>query len=258
MNETATMVGVGVLLGFLSGLFGVGGSSIATPLLRLLEVPRLVALATPLPVTLPAAIVGGLTYWRRGMVNARAALWTAAGGFPSVAVGASLTSMVPGRVLMALTGLFVTAVSIRLLRGPLTTSEKPSAAAVSPVAFLAVGAGTGFLSGLLANGGGFLLVPAYLMLFRMEAQEAAATSLVVVALIALPGTCVHWWLGHIDVRLALQLAVGVIPATYFGARVGLALTARQGRVLFGWFLLLFGLFFLLRTLYRAEVYGWLS
>src|SRR5205823_5608481 len=84
MNRPAEMIGVGVALGFLSGLFGVGGSSVATPVLRLLGVPSLVALATPLPVTLPTALVGGLTYWRRGLVNGRAALWTAAGGLPAV------------------------------------------------------------------------------------------------------------------------------------------------------------------------------
>src|SRR5439155_26929174 len=102
MERPAEMIGVGVALGFLSGLFGVGGSSVPTPILRLLGVPRLVALATPLPVTLPTALVGGFTYWRRGLVNGRAALWTAAGGVPAVIVGSYLTMIVPGRLLMAL------------------------------------------------------------------------------------------------------------------------------------------------------------
>jgi uncharacterized membrane protein YfcA len=121
-----------------------------------------------------------------------------------------------------------------------------------------VGAGVGFLSGLLANGGGFLLVPAYLLLFRLKAQEAAATSLVAVALLALPGTWVHWQLGHIDAGLAALLAAGVMPATYLGARAALRLRGRDLRQLFGIFLVLFGLFFLARTLYRLELYGWLG
>jgi hypothetical protein len=258
MTANLTMVLVGGLLGFLSGIFGVGGSSVATPLLRLLNVPRMVALATPLPVTLPAALVGGFTYWRRGLVDGRAALWTAVGGVPAVIVGSYLTAVVPGRLLMALTGLFVIAVGIRLLRGPLPCADAGTGAPRSPGRFIVVGAGVGFLSGLLANGGGFLLVPAYLLMFRMEAQQAAATSLVAVALLALPGTYVHWRLGHIDPQLALLLAAGVIPTTYLGARVGLALSVRQARLLFGGFLVLFGLFFFGRTLYRAELYGWLS
>jgi uncharacterized membrane protein YfcA len=258
MNERITMVGVGVLLGFLSGLFGVGGSSVATPILRLLNVPRLVALATPLPVTLPTAIVGGWTYWRRGLVNVRVALWTAVGGVPADILGSYLTVVVPGRLLMALTGLFVMLVGIRLLRRPLVAEPAATRRDAAWPLLLGVGAVVGFLSGLLANGGGFLLVPAYLLLFRMEAREAAATSLVAVALLALPGTWVHWRLGQIDPQLALLLAVGVIPSTYLGARAGMALDSRQSRLLFGAFLLLFGLFFLGRTLYRAEEYGWLG
>jgi uncharacterized membrane protein YfcA len=114
------------------------------------------------------------------------------------------------------------------------------------------------LSGLLANGGGFLLLPAYLLLFRFSPQEAAAASLVVVSLLAVPGTLFHYALGHIDFKIAALMAAGVIPAAYVGAHVGLSLSKEKARWFFGLFLLLFGLFFLLRTLYRAEVYGWFS
>ncbi len=79
-----------------------------------------------------------------------------------------------------------------------------------------------------------------------------------VALLAVPGTWVHWRLHHVEWSLALRLSLGVIPSTYVGARLGLALNQKQSRLAFGWFLLLFGLFFLGRTLYRAEVYGWLT
>jgi hypothetical protein len=224
--------------------------------LRLLGVSRLVALATPLPVTLPTAFVGGYTYWRQGLVDLRAALWTAVGGVPAVIAGSYLTSIVPGRLLMLLTGTFVVLVGARLLWKAVPAAGAGPGVRLPQAQLVAVGAAVGFLSGLLANGGGFLLVPAYLLLFRMEAKQAAATSLVAVALLALPGTWVHWTLGHVDMHLAALLAVGVIPATYLGVRVGLNLGVRQSRLLFGCFLLLFGLFFLLRTLHRAELYGW--
>lgn len=254
--QTVEGIAVGLVLGFLSGLFGVGGSSIATPVLRLLGVSRLVALATPLPVTLPAALVGGYTYWRRGLVDLRAVLWTAAGGLPTVVAGSYLTSEVPGRILMLGTGLFVMAVGGRLLRGGIEPHpEKPSRPADVRL-LLGVGAVVGFLSGLLANGGGFLLIPAYLLLLRMEPRRAAATSLVSVALLALPGTWVHWRLGHIDPVLMVQLGAGVLPGAWVGARVGVSLEGRRSRLLLGWFLLLFGLFFSARTLYRAELTGW--
>jgi len=258
MSHNVLILVTGVLIGFLSGLFGVGGSSIATPVLRLLGVPRLVALGSPLPLTLPTAVVGGVTYWRRGLVNGWAVLWTALGGVPAVVVGAYLTTVVPGRVLMALTGLFVAAVGVRVLCKP---GEAPTTGVrrTCPAWLLAVlGVGIGVLSGLLANGGGFLLVPTYLLLCRLSPQEAAATSLVGVGLLACPGTCVHWQLGHIDFGLVVLLALGATPSTYLGARVGLSLSRQRARWLFGMFLLLFGLFFLLRTVYRAEVYGWLG
>lgn len=264
MTTSLLMIVVGGMLGFLSGVFGVGGSSVATPLLRLLNVPRLLALGTPLPVTLPTALIGGWAYWRQGKVNGRAALWTAAGGVPAVVLGSLLTQRAPGRLLMALTGAFVVVVGIRLLWKPViaeSSGEAGTSRLAAPIAIyklLLVGAGVGFMSGLLANGGGFLLVPAYLLLFAMTAQEAAATSLVAVALLALPGTWVHWRLGHVDAHLALLLGVGVVPATYVGARVGMRMDERKGRLAFGVFLLVFGLFFLVRTLYRAELYGWLT
>src|SRR5439155_19593585 len=95
----ALLIGAGI--GLLSGLFGVGGSSISTPLLRvLLNAPRLVALATPLPVTIPTAISGGLFYARRGRVNRRVVLWTVAGGLPGVVLGSLATSRVSDHLLM--------------------------------------------------------------------------------------------------------------------------------------------------------------
>jgi uncharacterized membrane protein YfcA len=69
---------------------------------------------------------------------------------------------------------------------------------------------------------------------------------------------VHWQLGHIALSVALPLTIGVIPSTYLGARLGLSIAQKDAKWLFGLFLLLFGLFFLVRTLYRAEAYGWLG
>jgi uncharacterized membrane protein YfcA len=255
MTPLAT-VGLGGVLGFSSGLFGVGGSSVATPLLRIFGVPRFEALASPLPVNLPTAIVGGIAYWLKGMVRGRIVLWTAVAGSPAVVVGSMLSSHVPGRILMALTGGFVMLVGLWLAR----TSGRPERGAIrAPVwLLLVVGAVVGVLSGLLANGGGFLLMPAYLILCRSSVHEAAATSLVAASFLAIPGIIVHGLLGHVDMRLALYLALGAAPTAYLGVRAGLALKKRHAERLFVMFLLGFGLFFLLRTFHRAELYGWFT
>jgi uncharacterized protein len=118
-------------------------------------------------------------------------------------------------------------------------------------ALLAVAAAIGLLSGLLANGGGFLLVPALVLLFGANLREAAATSLPCVALLALPGTVTHALLGHVDGWLSFQLSVGVIPATYLGARVSLWLRHIRLRRPFGAFMLAFGVYFFVRELLKT-------
>ncbi|HVP56621.1 MAG TPA: sulfite exporter TauE/SafE family protein, partial [bacterium] len=182
-------VGMGAIIGFSSGLFGVGGSSVATPLLRLMDVPRFAALASPLPVNLPTAIVGGITYWLKRKVRGRLVLLTALTGAPAVVAGSYLSKDVPGRILMALTGGFVVVVSLWLVRQ--RDGGEGHRECAPAWLLLAIGAITGFLSGLLANGGGFLLMPAYLLLCRLDIQEAAATSLVAALFLAVPGTIVH-------------------------------------------------------------------
>ena len=258
MTENLLLILIGVVLGMLSGLFGVGGSSIATPLLRLIDVSRMVALATPLPVTLPTAVIGGIIYWRHGYVHEKAVIWTTVGGVPTVLLGAYLTAEVPGRILMALTGLFVIVVGVRILFDRAKSNTAPPPKRDSRSFFVLIGVVTGVFSGLLANGGGFLLLPAYLLLSRFSPKEAAATSLVTVSLLAIPGTAMHYILGHIDFKIAALLALGVIPSTFVGAHIGLSLSKEKARWVFGLFLLLFGLFFLVRTIHRAEIYGWLK
>jgi hypothetical protein len=151
---------------------------------------------------------------------------------PTVVLGSYLTLVVPGRLLRLLTGLFVTAVGVRLLARPLAAESKKEHTAKSLWLLLGVDTGIGLRSGLLANGGGFLLVLVYLLLCDMEAQEAAATSLVTVAFLALPGTWIHWQLGHIDLSLVLLLALGGLPFTYLGAH-------RTGGSVPIWYLALF-------------------
>jgi uncharacterized protein len=234
---------VGMVIGVLSGLFGVGGSSVSTPVLRLvLGVAPLTALATPLPVTLPAAAAGGYVYASKGFVRWRVVFVCGLAGVPAVVLGALATAVVDASALLVLTGVFVAIVGLRLL---LTKDLRHHEAHMHESAWLvaAIGAIVGFLSGLLANGGGFLLMPAFVIVLGMTTQEAAATSLITVVAYAIPGTVVHWTLGHIDARLMLLLSAGVIPASYAGGRIGVVLPSRAARLSFGLFMVLFGVFF---------------
>ena len=72
-------------------------------------------------------------------------------------------------------------------------------------------------TGLLANGGGFLLVPVYLLVFGLRMRQAVGTSLVVIAVLAMPTLAVPWALGHINWPLAGEFALGLLPGVWRGA-----------------------------------------
>jgi len=259
MGHVVIAIVIGLVVGLLSGVFGVGGSSIATPLLRIfLGTSPLIALASPLPVVLPTAVSGTIAYRRLGLISGRAVAWTAAGGIPAVILGSVLTRWVPGHWLMLLVAAAMLLAGWQILRSPRPPgSGAPSQGGKTawedpPVAvLLAVAVGAGLLSGLLAIGGGLFLIPAFILLLGAEVREAAATSLACVAFLAVPGTVTHALLGHIDGWLSLQLALAVIPATYLGARLSLRLTQRRLRLLFGVFLLAFAVYFFVRELLNA-------
>lgn len=251
MQHDAVAVALGFAIGVLSGLFGVGGSSIATPLLRIvLSTPSLIALASPLPATFPTAATGLVAYSKEDLVNGRAVVWSVVGGLPAVVIGALLTRWIPGNSLMVLVALAVAGVGVEMVRlNPYTATEltrRSTRWRNAPVAgLLVVAAGVGLLSGLLANGGGFLLVPAFVLLFGASMREAAATSLICVAFLAVPGTVTHALLGHINWWLSFYLAIGVIPGTYLGARLSIWQRQVHLRRPFGAFLLLFAVYFLI-------------
>src|SRR3954447_7143302 len=90
-------VGIGMLMGF----FGVGGSSVATPVLSLLGVPGLAAVASPLPATIPSAISGAVPYVRRGEARPKAAGWSLLGAIPAAIVGGLLSQKIGGDALLA-------------------------------------------------------------------------------------------------------------------------------------------------------------
>ncbi len=81
-------------------------------------------------------------------------------------------------------------------------------------------AAAGFVTGLLANGGGFLLVPIFVLVLGLTAAQAAGTSMVAVAALIVPTLIAHIALGHVDWAVAGAFAVGVIPASIVGARLG--------------------------------------
>lgn len=249
--------GLGLLQGLVGGAFGIGGSSIGTPLLRLLlGTPPLVALGTPLPLTVPTAAAGTVIYHRHGMVNWRAVRWTVPLATPAAAAGAVCTRWAPVDLVMLLvaTAMLLSAAQLWRSAAALTCSAVRGGGTWhgAPVWLLvAMGAGVGFVSGLLANAGGFLLVPLYVWMLGARVRQAAATSLACAPFIALPGLVVHGMLGHIDPILALQMGIGSVVGSLLGARLSLRFERWRLRQPFAVLLLAFGLYFAVRVAGRG-------
>jgi uncharacterized protein len=239
--EAALTVLVGLLAGVLSGLFGVGGGIVMTPgLTALAGLAPIVAVATPLPVIMPTALVGAFTYHRAGQVDVRAATWISLAGSAASGIGALLTTTVNARSLLLVTAGLLAWQSIQILRG---RPRRPSDGAkpISATTLVLVGVVAGLTSGLLGIGGGMIIVPALAGMLGVPLKRALGTSLVAVVVLVIPGTIVHAALGHLDWTAAAFLVVGSVPGARVGAMVALGTRERTLRVLVGSFLALVAL-----------------
>lgn len=272
MHDVAVSVAIGFFSGVLSGAFGIGGGIITTPAIRLiLGAPALVAVGTPLPVILPTALTGALTYARNGVADVRAGITCGIAGSLTAVLGAWSTSLVGGDVvLLATAALILYAATDMVLQAyrprrdaapaaapadvptpaPAAAPAGPAAAPLGPL--VVIGAVTGLYSGFLGLGGGFVLVPLLTRWLRFDMKRAIATSLVAVAILAIPGTITHAVLGHIDWAIALALSLGVVPGAMLGARITLGSTDRAVRIGFATLLVVVGVW-----LATTELWGML-
>ncbi len=234
--EAALTVAVGLVAGILSGLFGVGGGIAMTPGLTALGgLAPIVAVATPLPVILPTAMVGAYTYRRAGEVDLRAAGLISVPGAVAAVLGAAATQVIDARLLLVATAGLLAWQSFEILRGSART-EARSEGPIASSTLVLVGIGAGLLSGLLGIGGGVIIVPVLAGMLGMPLKRALGTSLVAVVVLVIPGTIVHAALGHIHWPAALFLALGAIPGARIGATIALGTKERTLRLLVGSFL----------------------
>lgn len=239
----------GLAAGTVFGLFGAGGSAFATPLLALIGLPGVMAIATPLPAMLPASILGAHRYLRSGKLDRRVATLAILGGLPGTIIGALASAVVDGRWLVLLSGALLALVGVRvLLPDPTGHAERCELRRESTGLVVTLAFAVGLLTGLLANGGGFLLVPAFVVLLGLSTRMASGTSMVTVGVLAVPTLLVHWQLGHIDWPVALLFALGVIPGSLLGANVAQHVPAHRARRAFGVLLVGFSAWFLFHQL----------
>ena len=236
---SAGQAALGVLVGFgagiLSGLFGVGGGTVTTPAVDvLLGGTAIQAVATPLPVIFPTSLVGAYTYHRAGEVSWRAVTWASPPGMAGAAVGAALTDVVNAHWLLLATAVLLAWTGWQVVLGRQAPVRERGATPAWHYA--AVGLAAGFVSGLLGVGGGIVMVPAFATMLGMPLKRALGTSLVVISALVVPGTIVHWALGHIDWAIFLALAAGVVPGARIGAKIAIGARERPLRLAVGAFL----------------------
>jgi uncharacterized membrane protein YfcA len=237
----------GLCIGILSGLFGVGGSSFATPVLGLLGVGGVVAVASPLPAVIPAALVGAATYLARRQVDWAVARWCIYGGLPGAVIGAFLSDAVGGRTLLALSGVVLAVIGGRIL---LPQPERRLAGRVRrrPGVVVPAAVVIGVFTGLLANGGGFLLVPLFVLVLGLTMPQSAGTSLIVIVVLSLPTVAAHWALGHIDWSVTWAFSAGAIPGAGGGAGLAACVRPEAVKGSFGVLLVVFGSYFVARQI----------
>lgn len=245
----------GVLVGFLGGLFGKGGSAVATPLLSLLGFPGFVAVASPLPATVPGTLIASAAYWKSKLLDWEVVWWSIGVGTPAIVIGSLLSEVTGARPLLLATGLLVLGFGLSFLFFPeervLAQIEEGECPECRPpwwrTRLVTVAAGIGVVSGLLANSGGLLLAPSYARFLRQPIKKAFACSLAVSAVLALPGTVVHAYLGHISWLVAGLVAAGAVPFSYLGARVAIRTQSTKLERWYGIALTALGVFFLLHV-----------
>jgi uncharacterized membrane protein YfcA len=245
---------LGFVVGLLSGMFGIGGGFLTTPLLIFYGIPPTVAVASATTQITGASVSGAMVYMRRGGVDLKMAGVMIVGGLFGSIVGAALFRVLQasGQIDVVIGLLYVLIlgwIGAVMLRDSLSalgylgvkpTAEQPrhnrwiaslplrwrfysSGLYISPVAPLALGFLAGVMTVLLGIGGGFILVPAMIYLLAMPARVVIGTSLVMILTVSAATTMVHALTTRaVDIVLAGLLLVGGV----IGAQYGAMLTTR--------------------------------
>lgn len=259
-----TMILLGGMVGLLSGMFGVGGGFLTTPLLIFYGIPPTVAAASAATQVTGASVSGVLAHWERGGVDLPMGLLLAAGGVVGALAGAWLFEALRGlgQIDTAINILYVAMlgsigwlmardawrdmksersgepVQARKVHHHPLVANLPfrwrfykSGIYISPLAPLGLGVFAGILTVLLGVGGGFIVVPAMIYLLGMSARVVVGTSLLQIILVTAFTTMVHSFTTHaVDIVLAGLLLIGGVFGAQFGARLAVRLPPQKLRM----------------------------
>ena len=256
------LLGMGAGVGFLSGLFGVGGGFLMTPLLIFIGIPPAVAVGTEANQIVAASVSGVLAHWRRGNVDFKMGLVLLLGGLAGSTLGVILFSFLRGVgqidlvislcyvVFLGIIGALMLFESARTIRRrktapgqrrklhqhnwvhglPLKMRFRRSKLYISALMPLGIGFLVGVLAAIMGVGGGFVMVPAMIYLLGMPTAVVIGTSLFQIIFVTANVTFLQAYFNQtVDVVLALMLLSGAVIGAQFGARAGAKLHGEELR-----------------------------
>jgi hypothetical protein len=259
------MLTLGAAVGFLSGMFGVGGGFLLTPLLMLSGIPPAIAVATGANQIVGTSVSGTLAQWRRGNVDLHMGAVLIAGGVVGALIGVFVLKLLrelgQAGLMISLTyvcflgviGALMLWESVNAIRRartgktgsarrsgqhtwihglPLKMRFPRSRLYISVIPPLVIGVLVGLLASFLGVGGGFIMVPAMIYLLRMPTNIVIGTSIFQIIFVTAIVTLLHATLNHtLDVVLAFILVIGGVFGGQFGVRAGQKLRGEQLRLL---------------------------
>lgn len=213
-----------LFIGVTLGLLGGGGSILTVPVfVYVLGLESKRAIAMSLPVVGLAALVGVARHARLGNVDLRTAIPFGLAAMTGAYAGARLAQYILGPVQLALFALVMLAAAVSMLRDAKLPEDVDAARAKSWGSLLPIGVGVGMITGLVGAGGGFLIVPALVLLGRVPMRQAIGTSLLVIAMNTAAGFAGYRDSVDVDWRLVISFAaitgVGIIGGTALVKRV---------------------------------------
>jgi uncharacterized membrane protein YfcA len=265
------LLAMGGAVGFLSGMFGVGGGFLITPLLIFYNIPPSVAVATGANQVVAASVSGALIHLKRGTLDMKLGTVLLVGGIAGSAVGIYIFALLRriGQldlivslmyvILLGSVGSIMLIESARAIRRarsggaaelrrpgqhnwvhklPLKMRFRSSKLFVSVIPVLGLGAIIGFLGSILGVGGSFIMIPAMIYLLKVPTKVVIGTSLFQIVFVSGFTTIVHAVANQtVDVALAFALMVGGVVGAQYGARAGQRLRGEQLRALLAFLVL---------------------
>ncbi len=236
-----TYIGVGLLAGLLSGLFGVGGGTVIVPLLVMfLTFNQRLAAGTSLAAIVPTATVGVISYAVGGHVDWLAAILLAVGAIVGTQIG---TWMLPRISQTALRWTFVGFVVVVIVSLFIVIPSRDAEIHMtvwSGIALVVVGLLTGILSGLIGVGGGVVVVPVLILLFGASDLVAKGTSLLFMIPAAISGTIGNLRRKNVDLVAAGFVGVAACTTTALGAWLATLISPLVANILFAAFMVFIG------------------